>query len=84
VGYGIVEDLRIRDDVPHSAHAHILHASALRRGDWSVRVETETRVTGDARTLRVEASLRAFEGGTAGESESFVARFDERVPRDGF
>jgi hypothetical protein len=80
VGYGIVEELRIRDDDPLSARVSLRHESLARRGSWSARVETHTRVSADAGSLRVEAELRALEG----ETQVFARRWDERVPRAGF
>jgi hypothetical protein len=50
-----------------------------RRGDWSVRVETRTRLTSTKDTFRVEAELHAFSDGR----EVFQRCFDERIPRRG-
>jgi putative CocE/NonD family hydrolase len=80
VGYGIAEELSILDGDPLSAEARIRHVSVARRGDWSVQVETRTRVSASADALRVEAELSASEGG----AEVFARSWDERVPRRGF
>lgn len=80
VGYGVTEELRIRDGDPLSAEARIAHVSLARRGAWSARVETRTRVTASADALLVEAELCALEG----DAEVAVRRWEERIPREGF
>lgn len=80
VGYGITEELRVRDDDPLAAEARIEHASLARRGAWEVRVETLHRVRSSRDFLRVEAEVQAFEG----EEKIFERRWDEPVRRQGF
>jgi hypothetical protein len=80
VGYGIEEELRIRDGDPRSAHASFRQVSLARRGSWCVRVETRTRVSNEPGALRIEVALRASEDGR----EVFARDWDERIPRTGY
>jgi hypothetical protein len=79
VGYGVREELRIRDDDPLSARFETRHVSVARRGAWQTRVETQTRVRATREHFLFEATLRAWEAG----GEVFARRFEERVPRVG-
>jgi putative CocE/NonD family hydrolase len=80
LGRGYLERTRIRSDEPLSAELEIATASSLARGSWRVEIDTSTRVTASRESFRVEAELRAREGGR----EVFARRWDERVPRQGF
>jgi uncharacterized protein len=79
VGYGVAERLRIGAGDPLSAEAEFEHTGVLRRGSWSVRVETRSRITASREAFRVEAELRGFEG----DAPVFARRWDERIPRRG-
>jgi hypothetical protein len=79
VGYGVREELRIRDDDPLSAHFETRHVSVARRGAWETRVETWTRVWATRQHFHLEATLRASEAG----HEVCARHFEERVPRVG-
>ena len=63
VATGMRERFALRDDDPLSARAEVEHVAELRRGDWAVRIETRTRLTGDAGALRLEAEQIAWEAG---------------------
>ena len=79
VGYGVRVEHAVLPGDPLSARAEIEHASRARRGAWDVGTRTRTRVTADREHFRLEAELRAFEGGR----EVFARRWDERIPRAG-
>ncbi len=68
----------IRDDDPLSAQAEVEHITMLRRGDWSTRIETHTRLTSSSDVFRLHATLDAYEQGT----RIFSKRWDRSVPRD--
>jgi hypothetical protein len=78
-GDGTVAETRIHPDDPLRARAAISQRSELRRGSWSVAVETEIRLSCTRTDFRLEASLRAFEGG----ARTFHRSWDERVARRG-
>jgi hypothetical protein len=71
---------RIHADDPLRARAAMVQRTELRRGAWSVAVETRVEVSCTREALRVEAQLRAEEGGR----ELFARGWDEQVPREGF
>ncbi|HVH20299.1 MAG TPA: CocE/NonD family hydrolase [Myxococcota bacterium] len=71
---------RIHADAPLRARAVMSQRTELRRDGWRVAVETDVAVSCTLDELRVEARLSAYES----ESELFVRRWDERVPREGF
>ncbi len=56
------ETYTIRPDDPLSAISECRWTIARRRGDWSIRTETVTRLTMDATHFFITASLEAFEG----------------------
>ncbi len=78
-GDGMEIATRIHPGDPLGARAAIEQRTELRRGAWSVAVETRVEIscTGDA--FRVEARLAASEG----EQRVFERRWDERAPRKG-
>jgi len=78
-GDGITTRTRIHPGDPLRAEAAMAQRTELRRGAWSVSVESEVRVSCTMDELRVEARLAAEEGGRP----SFERRWDERVPREG-
>jgi len=79
VGYGVRERHVVHPDDPLRARAEIEHTSLSRRGSWSVRVRTRTRVTCDRERFHVHAELRAHEG----DREVARRTWDEEVSRDG-
>ncbi len=56
------ETYEIRTDDPLSAVSECRWIIARRRGDWSIRTETVTRLTMDDQHFFIEAKLVAFEG----------------------
>jgi hypothetical protein len=52
--------------------------ASLRRGDWSVRVESRTRLTATRETFQFSADVEAFVG-----DETFVKRsWQLKIPRN--
>lgn len=78
-GDGMATFLRIHPGDPLRARASIAQRTVLRRGAWSVAVETEVEVSCTRDAFRVAARLLASEG----ERPVFARRWDERVPRLG-
>jgi putative CocE/NonD family hydrolase len=64
---------------PLSAEARSELVMGYRRGEWSVRIETASRMTADAATFRVTNVLDGYEG----ETRVFSKTWDCTVPRDG-
>ena len=79
LGYGFLEELRLRPGDPLSTSLQIEARSVMARGDWSVAIDARTRVTGTLHELRVEAELEAREG----DALVFSRRWNERIPREG-
>jgi hypothetical protein len=63
---------------PTSAEANTRFTMSRRRGDWSVRTETRTRMTCTRASFRIEADLSAYEGDT----RVFSRTWDVDIPRD--
>jgi putative CocE/NonD family hydrolase len=63
---------------PLSAVSECRWLMTRRRGDWSVHSETATRLTADATTFHIAATLRAFEGA----NPVFARDWNETVPRN--
>jgi hypothetical protein len=78
-GDGMATRTRIHPSDPLRARAAILQRTELRRGAWSVAVESEVEISCTGEEFRVEAHLAASEAGRA----VFERRWDERVPRVG-
>ena len=72
------ETFTIHDGEPLSAEQTVTHRLAYRRGDWSVRIETHSRLTADADQFLVSNSLDAYEGHT----RVFARRWTKQIPRD--
>jgi hypothetical protein len=68
----------IGDADPLSCRSVNRHEIVLRRGSWSIRVETEIDLSASAGAFRMRAELRAFEGATL----LFSRGWDETIPRD--
>jgi len=77
LGYRIVKRHRIGETEPLTAHTEILQQVEMRRGDWSVRVETKVRFAAEREHLHATTELVAHEG------DRLVSRreWDERIPR---
>ena len=74
-----VTTYRIVDGDPLSASVRVQCSSALGRGDWRVRVETDSLMTSTASEFLVTHRLDAFEGDARVRSRSWTLAF----PRDG-
>jgi hypothetical protein len=81
-GHSVEERFSLREDDPLSASAEARHRAIHRRGDWSTRVETSTRLSATADAFVLEAEQRAFEGSGDGEREASAREWTVRVPRD--
>jgi hypothetical protein len=77
-GHAVEERHRIRDGDPLSARAEVVHRTVMRRGAWSVRIETRTECVADRRAFRVRAELDAFEG----DVRIYSKTWDCAVPRE--
>jgi hypothetical protein len=78
VGFGMQKCLRIAEHDPTSARAAMHLRTTLRRGAWSVRIETSTELTATAGAFRLVGSLRALEG----ERAVFRRDWDVAIRRD--
>jgi predicted acyl esterase len=74
-----VTTYRITDGDPLSAEVHVACTSALGRGDWRTRVETDSRMTSTATEFHVSQRVDAYEGEERIRSRAWELRF----PRDG-
>jgi hypothetical protein len=70
---------RIVDGDPLSASVYVRCTTALGRGDWQTRVETESRMTSTATEFLVTQRLDAFEG----DAEVYSRSWELAFPRDG-
>jgi hypothetical protein len=73
-----VEIFTIRDGDPLSAANRVQKTLAYKRGDWQVRVETDSHMTADASHFLVTNHLDAYEGNTRVFTKSWIFH----VPRD--
>ena len=71
------ERYSILPDDPASAEGEVSWVHEMSHGDWSVKTETQTRLTCDARDYRIEATLRAWSDGELVREQSW----DVVVPR---
>jgi hypothetical protein len=74
-----VTTYRITDGDPLSAAVHVRCTTALGRGDWRTRVETDSAMTSTADEFLVTQRLDAYEGEERIRSRTWELRF----PRDG-
>jgi hypothetical protein len=74
-----VTTYRITDGDPLSAEVHVACMSALGRGDWQTRIETESRMTATATEFLVSQRADAYEGADLVRSRAWELRF----PREG-
>ncbi len=70
---------RIVDGDPLSASVHVRCTSALGRGEWRTRVETDSRMRSTATEFLVAQRLEAFEG----DDRVYERRWELAFPRDG-
>jgi uncharacterized protein len=70
---------RIRADDPLSAEVHNVCGVTLKRGDWSVRIETEATLRCTADRFIATSIVRAFEG----EAHVHERIFETSAPRAG-
>jgi hypothetical protein len=78
VGHGIVEKFSIAEGEPLSARAEVVHRTIRRRGSWSARVDTRTRLASTAKSFELEAQIEAFEG----VRRIFARQWYVEIPRD--
>jgi putative CocE/NonD family hydrolase len=77
LGYRIVKRHRIGETDPLTAKTEITQKVEMRRGDWSVEVDTEVRVTVAVDHFQVTTTIDAFESGRPVRNR----RWDTAVPR---
>ena len=78
-GDGVEVVTRIHPEDPLRARAAMRQRTELRRGDWSVAIDTGIEVSCTRDAFRVRAELRASES----ERVVFERDWDEEVPREG-
>ena len=77
-GHGFEVRFRLREgDSAIAAATEMRQRRLLRRGDWSVRIETFARLEQDADGLRLRARLEAWEG----DRPVCRREWDRRFPR---
>ncbi|MCI0431074.1 MAG: hypothetical protein L0210_11090, partial [Rhodospirillales bacterium] len=77
-GHLWVRRLSIGESNPLSARAEMKNCVILRRANWSVRVETETRLAATVDSFHITGKLRALEGTTVVRTREW----DESISRD--
>jgi putative CocE/NonD family hydrolase len=78
-GDGMAIETRIHPGDPLRARAAIAQRTELRRGAWSVAIQTEVEISSTREAFRVEAHIRADVAG----DPVFERRWDEQAPRAG-
>lgn len=78
-GDGMAIETRIHPSDPLRARAAIAQRTELRRGAWSVAIQTEVEISSTREAFRVEAHIRADLAG----DPVFERRWDEQAPRAG-
>ena len=79
VGHTMRRCYRSRPDDPLAARSEVADEITLRRGEWSVRVATETSLTATGATFELAGKLEAH----AGEALVLSRRWHRRIPRHG-
>lgn len=79
-GYRMSKHYRIREDDALSAVTEMRQEAVLRRDDWDIRVQCETRLQGEAEDYLFTATLTASEDGTV----CWQQHWDLRLPRGGY
>ena len=78
VGHTALKRFRIGEDDPEMAQAEVNQETIFRRGPWTTRIETRTRISSTVEDFLLEAELTAYEG-----DELFFSRvWSRRVKRD--
>jgi hypothetical protein len=72
------EVFRVVEGDPLSMSVHIRRLLGFSRGEWGVRIETDSRMTADAAHFHVSNHLNAFEG----EKRVFTKSWTKAIPRD--
>jgi uncharacterized protein len=62
LGYTINKRYRIAENDPLSAQVELSQRMIMRRADWSVRVESRTKMTATAELFQFSGDIEAFEG----------------------
>ena len=77
MGYTQMKRYRILEDDPLSAEMEFVQSAILRRGDWSVRIESRSRLKSTAKAFKFTCDLEAINGG-----QSFAKKsWSQSVPR---
>lgn len=76
----VTQTYRIHDQDPLSARADYRHVHRIERGEWRIRTESRTRLSGDRDAFTLTRTLEAFES----DARVFAKTWEERIPRDGF
>jgi hypothetical protein len=75
---GQIDEYSIVEGEPLSAAIRCRRSTALRRGQWDVRVETVSTMTADAQAFHITNALDAYEG----NRRVFAKTWHFSVPRD--
>ena len=78
IGHEMRKQFRIAETDPLSARAEITQQTLLRRGDWTIRVNSEMQLSGTGTKFKIVGHLSAFEG----DENVFEQYWDEEIPRD--
>lgn len=78
IGHKMRKRFCIVETDPLSARAEVTQQTTLRRGEWSIRVESEAQLSTTATAFRIVAKLTAFES----DERVFERAWDEEIPRD--
>ncbi len=78
IGHHMRKRFCIGETDPLSARSELVQQTILRRGEWSIRVESSTQLSATATAFRIVARLTAFEG----DERVFERSWDEEIPRD--
>ncbi len=79
IGAGGADRFTLIGDDPLSARHENRYTITMARGDWQVRTEANTVMTGTREDFVVSATLDAYEG----ETRIFSRAWSRRIPRDG-
>lgn len=78
LAHDLTRRLSIGADDPLSATASIAQSYRIERGDWSIRIETAARLTGDDQAFTLTGMIEAFDSGVS----VFRRDWTEHVLRD--
>ena len=78
LGFSMRKRFRIGQTDPAAAEAEFVLVTRLRRGAWSVRIETRTQLRATPDEFLLTATVRAFEG----ETSTYERSWDMAIPRD--